>query len=803
MRLFKFTLKSDFKSCHKGPKNLRFTKKYLKFLVKLCDFVASWPKSGFLKHLFRKTIPWSGIAFLLLISPLCADEAESLSGNFPENGALFGKIVDAESGEGLGWTQLLIEELNRSLSAHGDGSFHFFNLPPGGYTLKAFRVGYRDGAFRVLVAPGDTSEVLIRLSPSPVASQEVRVEALRSEGLSEIAQPELDISGKKLRQNLGRTIAETIDYEPGISQRTLGPAPARPVLRGLGGDRLLIVEDGERTGDLSATSSDHAVVIEPLTSERIEVIRGPEAFLYGSNTLGGVINVERGYVPAGLAHRVTGTLSLQGETVNRGYSGGASLAAPLGSFALRIDGSYRDAEDISTPQGALPNTAINTLNGSAGLSFVSSRGYIGAAGSYYESEYGIPPDPLAGHPGGVRVEVDRRHVEEKAEFYPAAKWLRRMELRHSFTRYRHSEIEYSERLQREIAGTGFDVLTHHLSGAARLNQSGLLRHGVIGVWGEFRDHSTPAGRNLTPRSREYSGAAYVYQEAYFGKFALNGALRFDAKQVDPLENVGRNTEAGLVRQRQFAGFSGSVSGLYKLNGVFSLGATLLRTLRAPGIEELFSEGPHLAVYTYEIGNADLGLEQGWGTEVFVKVSHTRGKFHLAAFRNDIGNYIFPENTGERSGRIFSLYEYRFTGQNALMAGIEAALEWQLFNHWYAGGAFSYVRGELSERNEPLPRIPPPEGRLSLRYQTGPISAGGGIRAAAEQNRCGEFEQPTAGYVVFDLSGQYNFSTGGVLHTFSLAIDNLLDTEYRKHLNWVKHIMPEPGRNVKFLYKIFF
>lgn len=751
----------------------------------------------------KTAIPLWGIAILLFGKLLYGNSAESFSGNAPGNGALVGKIADAESGEGLGWTQLLLEELNRSLSAHADGSFHFFNLPPGTYTLKAFRVGYRDGTLRVRIFPNDTTEVLVPLSPSPILARGVVVEAQRGGTLSEIARPELEVSGKKLRQNLGRTIAETIDYEPGISQRTLGPAPARPVLRGLGGDRLLIVEDGERTGDLSATSSDHAVVIEPLTSERIEVIRGPEAFLYGSNTLGGVINVERGYVPASLVHRINGTLSLQGETVNRGYSGGASLAAPLGPFALRIDGSYRDAQDISTPQGALPNTAINTLNGSTGLSFVTSRGYIGAAGSYYESEYGIPPDPLAGHPGGVRVEVNRRHIEEKAEFYPAAKWLRRMELRHSFTRYRHSEIEYSERLQREIAGTGFDVLTHHFSGAVHLNQNGRWRNGVIGIWGEFRDHSTPTGRNLTPRSREYSGAAYAYQEAYFGKFALNGALRFDAKRVDPLENVGKITEAGRVRQRQFAGFSGSVSSLYKLNGVFSVGATLLHTLRAPGIEELFSEGPHLAVYTYEIGNADLGLEQGWGTEIFVKVNHERGKLHLAAFRNDIDNYIFPKNTGQRSGRIFSLFEYRFNGQNVLMTGVEAALEWQLSDKWSAEGALSYVRGELSERNEPLPRIPPLEGKLHLRYQAGQLSAGGGIRAAAAQKRCGEFEQPTAGYVIFDLSGQYNFSTGGVLHTLSLGVDNLLDTEYRKHLNWVKHLMPEPGRNVKLLYKVFF
>jgi iron complex outermembrane receptor protein len=714
-------------------------------------------------------------------------------------GNLVGVIEDAESGERIGWTTLLLEELNRSISAHEDGSFHFYNLLPGKYTLKTFRVGYQDASFSIQIIENDTTSIKIELNNDPLSTEGILIESDKFAAVSNLKEPAVEVSGKKLRQNLGTTIAKTIETEPGIAQRTMGPAPARPVLRGLSGDRLLILEDGERTGDLSATSSDHAVVIEPISAERIEVIRGPAALIYGSNTLGGVINVSRGYVPSTLPHRITGTMAMQGESVNHGFTGGMSITTPVGPLAARIEGSFRQADDIRSPKRTLTNTNIETRNAAAGLSYFPSWGFIGTSGSLYNSEYGIPPDPGGGHPNGINIELERQHIETKSEIHPGIPWLYRIDLSHSYKRYKHTEFESNGQL-----GVRFGLVTHDATILSHFNQKRTFIHGDIGFWGEVRDYAS-SGLNFTPASKEYSYAAFLYGEHDIGRFGFSASLRYDYKSVIPhTEKIVNRADFSLyIRQRDFNDFSAGFTGVYNLGRGFSFGTTIMRTFRGPGIEELFSEGPHLAAYAYEVGNSELGKEKGFGAEIFFDYDKNGGKLHLALFRNDIQGYIFPMNTGRRSLRRADLFLYQYVGEHALMHGIEATLDWYLVDPILFLGSLSYVKGDLVDRGEPIPRIPPLKGRAGLRIDMGSLSIEGALRFAARQDRPGEFETPTNGYIVFDFSAQYYFNLFGLLHTLNFAVENAMNTIYRQHLNRVKLIMPEPGRNVKLLYKVYF
>ncbi len=743
--------------------------------------------------IFNQTIHkiWPGLTLVLLgfFAASAAAEADQ-----PVCSFLSGTVVETGSGEPIGFTNILLPELNRSVTSNENGTFFLEGLAPGDVTLKTFRIGYKNVTLPLHLVECDTLQIVITLDRVPIHLGGVTVEASRTDQKSPV-QPDILFSDKKLHQNLGLTIAETIDYEPGISQRSMGPAPARPVLRGLGGDRLLLLEDQEQTGDLSATSTDHAVVIEPMTAERIEVVRGPEALVYGSNTLGGVVNVIRGYVPSRRLSKVSGTASLQGETVNGGYATGIELSAPLGPFMLRGDGSFRQASDMRTPLGTLVNTKIHTANGSLGASWVQNWGYAGGAFSSYASDYGIPPDPNGGHPSGVDISLSRKHYEAKAEVLPKWPGIRRLELRYNHSVYYHQELEKNGSL-----GMEYGVVSDYINASAFLKSSALLKNGIVGVRAGSRDFAS-GGLTFTPNTFESHLAAFYYQELHWQTFLLHGALRYDRNRIDPQEQR-YSTKVGFIRKRSLNDVSASLSPHWLLNSHFTLGASVMRTFRAPTTEELFSEGPHLAAYSYQVGNANLKKENGLGLELFLEYKFQEAFIHLALFQNDIRNYTFPQNTGERSWRRADLFVYQFVGEHALMRGAELSYHMPIVPHVHSAGSLSYVWGELVDVARPIPYMPPLEGKLNVVYEINQLNIGATVRAADKQTRVGEFEQKTDGYVVFDVTAQYTLSTHRHLHSFSLSIENLTDTIYRKHLNRVREIMPEPGRNIRLLYKIF-
>lgn len=707
-------------------------------------------------------------------------------------GSVAGTVVDAESGDPVGFAQVLLEEANRSATADENGYFEIRFVQPDAYTFKAFRIGYEPLIRSVRVEPGDTLRLTLRMSVTPIEQGEVIVEGIRTP-VEQLADAAMQVEGRKLRQNLGTTIAETLDDEPGISMRSMGPAPARPVLRGLGGERLLVLEDGGRTGDLSATSTDHAVVVDPLTAERIEVIRGPAALVYGPNTLGGVVNVVRGYIPSTLPRTVNAGASLQGQSVNDGFSGGFALEAPAGPFALHADGSVRDAGDIATPVGPLANTALTTVNGSVGASLVGEWGHAGLSGSYYESSYGIPGGFVGAHPHGVNIEMQRERVEARAEIFDPAPWVPRVELDGSFSRYAHQEFEADD-----VLGIEFGLLSYHGSALFHTHQNGHVRKGAVGVWTEYRDYAS-GGFSFTPNSTEWTVAGFGYQDVHFEGVTLQGGLRYDYRTVRP-RATGDASDAGVRRTRTFGGISASLRGLLHPSERLSVGATLMRSLRMPGIEELFSEGPHLAAYSFEIGNADLGVERGWGTEIFGEFQSPRVSGSLAFYHNFIYDFIYPKNTGEMNVRTL-LPIYQQTGSEARMLGSEGSVTVRPLGIVSLTGSASYVRGTLTESSEPLPWMPPLTGKFDASYTWNRLTIGGTVTAATDQDRVGEFEEPTDGYVVYGAYLQYYITTGRFLHTLDIGIENLTDTEYRDHLSRLKSVMPEQGRNVKLLYKL--
>lgn len=729
---------------------------------------------------------WTLFAVFMLVNPAAGQHERG-------HGVVTGTIRDADTGEPVGWAQILLVEAGRSTEADETGSFVLRNLPEGLYTMNVYRIGYNPFETRIEIRPGETIEIGIELTISPLESGEIIVE--ESSDVGSLTEPVLAVDGQYLRQNLGTTIAETIDGEPGVAMRSMGPAPARPVLRGLGGDRLLVLEDGGRTGDLSATSSDHAVVIEPLTAQRIEVIRGPAALVYGSNTLGGVVNVVRQYVPEYRPERSHFDFSFQGESVNRGYTAGLSATTPAGPFAITVDGSIRKAQDLKTPVGKLQNTPIETYNVSAGASVFGDHARGGLAAAYYQSEYGIPGGFVGAHPSGVTVRLNRVYIGAKGDYLLHDMPFRRIEARGDFSRYFHQEFE-----ARGTLGVEFGILTQHLTLTAHTRPMGPLTKGAVGLWGEYRNFRA-GGLYFSPATQEGTIAGFAFQEARLGRAGIQAGARYDVRSVIP-ERSRESDRIGLIRRRAFGGISVSLAGHYHVRTNTTVGLALMRSLRMPGLEELFSEGPHLAAYSFEIGNPELDEEKGTGVEWSVKYAGRRGRGSIALFRNFVRGYIFPRNTGEVNFRT-ELPIYQYSGLDALMWGGEASAEWKLIEGLAAKGSVSFVRGTLVDLGQPLPWIPPLFGKAGLHLQKRPFGFAVSVRAAAKQDRLGEFETPTDGYTLLDVAAQYRFSAGNMLATVDLAVENVTDTEYRDHLSRVKVVMPEPGRNIKLLYKLYF
>lgn len=740
-----------------------------------------------------KLINFRVVIFSLLILATIT-RAETPPGDKRQCGTLLGYVRDSETAEPVSGVQVLLTEITRSGMSHEDGHFYIPELPLGKYTLRTFRIGYQNIVVSVNINHCDTNRVVLKITNSPLEIAAIQVTE-NAESMNLATTPDILLENKKLRQQLGRTIAETIANEPGLDQRSMGPAPARPVLRGMSGDRLLLLEDGERTGDLSATAADHAVVIEPMTADRIEVIRGPAALIYGSNTLGGVVNVARGYIPTTWLNHIHGTATYQGETVNSGHSGGFAVTGPLGPLSLRLDGSVRHAGDIRTPIGQLKNTDILTGNASAGLGLTRAWGNLGVAGSYYKSDYGIPGGFVGAHPNGVDIKLNRRHFEAQARFNFPDRLIHQLKLHGTFSRYYHKELESSG-----ILGIEFGVLSYHFSGIAHLRDFGWLKNGILGVWSEIRDYAS-GGFTFTPPTKEYTGAAFIYEEVHLGKWIFQTALRFDQRLVKPTHELF-SKKIGWIRERTFADFSGAFSGMYPINHALTFGGRGMRSFRAPGIEELFSEGPHLAAYAFEVGNPELNAETGFGLEVFTRVTGSRGQAELTFFRNQISGYIFPQNTGLLNYRTL-LPTYQFIGLDAVLLGSEFTAEYEILKHLALTGMVSYVRGELTDRQTPLPWMPPLSSKLQLKFTRENWGFGASLRSAAPQARLGEFEERTAGFTVLDLNAQYLLSRGHLLHAFDAILENISNTEYRRHLSRVKSIVPEPGRNFKLLYRIYF
>jgi iron complex outermembrane receptor protein len=695
------------------------------------------------------------------------------------------KVSDAD-GKGVSGASVTLLPSNRQATSGEDGSVRFDNVPPGAYDVAARHSGFAPVRIDVTVTEGAPVSVSIQLLPQVHLSETVTVSP-NVRDTFESYQPATVLGGEDLQQRLGNTLGATLASEPGVNVRSFGSGNARPVVRGLDNDRVLILENGARTGDLSSQSADHGVTLDPATATQIEVVRGPATLLYGPSAIGGVVNLVSDEILTHPLRGVHGAFTLQGATADENAGVAGNLSGGNGTFAYRLNGSAQRTDEYDTPEGKIPNSQSNSKSGGGSFAFTGSDGYLGAAYQYVDTRYGVPfveEGETTLHPRRQRLDLrgERRNLDG---FVSGVKFLG------AFRDYKHDEIEGSG----EIATSFKNRVTE---GNLYLNHKafGPLT-GTFGGRAEHRDYSTAGEEALAPPTIQNSYAAFLYEELRYRHVAFQFGGRVDHTAFDP---DGAAVERPEVPKRDFTNFSASAGVLGYLRDDLTLALNLARAARNPSLEELYNLGPHPGNFAFEVGDPTLDTEVAYGADLSLRYRSQRFAAEATAFVNRIDKFIFPFQTGETEEDLpvvnFTSADSRFTG---FEAHVDAGLTRSL---WLVLGGDA-VRGELRDGGGALPRIPPYRLWAGLRIEHKGLHLEGEVKNVGEQTRVYGAETPTAGYTVLNFHGSYQVTTGHAVHTVTVRADNVADELYRNHLSYIKDLAPEMGRSFRLVYGVRF
>jgi iron complex outermembrane receptor protein len=659
----------------------------------------------------------------------------------------------------------------------------------------------------------------------------------------------------ELQRNLDGQVGEVLAKLPGVTASGFSPGASRPILRGFGGERVRVLTDGVGAIDASSTSDDHAVTVDPLIATRIEVLRGPAVLLYGSQAIGGAVNVITKRIPPAVPDEpihIDALVALVAvDTASNRREGGLSFDLPLGSnVAFHVDGSYRETGDLDIPgfvasdalrgqllaiadeeeeeghldeaeefregantRGTLPNSFTETYTLGTGIAVFSGESNFGVSFDYYDTNYGIPGLPGVGHVHGEEEhDHDEDHDDDDHDDHEGEEEHGDEAVSIGMKRYRadlRGQIDlgdgffdnvqtrwgYSNYTHTEFEGdeigTVFDV--EGIEGRIELVQS--RRGGWQGaIGGQFShvDFEAVGEEAFVPGNTTDSYALFTLQEVDFEPFHAEFGARFERTDIDATEALGI--------ARDFNTFSASAGLSYALveNALDDLraGINVSRAVRAPSAQELFANGPHIATQQFEIGDADLESEEAWGIEGYVRGTLGAAELSASIYRTSFDGFIFLSETGEEED---GLELFAFQQQNAKQFGLEGEISMPLVET----GDFSlladlradYVRATLAD-GSPVPRIPPVSLLGALEAQFGHIDARAEVQRFSKQDRVSEHETPTDGFTFVNLSLAWHPLEGNDNLTIIAQADNVFDVEGRRHSSFTKEFVPLSGRNFK-------
>ncbi len=774
-----------------------------------------------------------------------------------ETAALEGQVLLVQTGGPVAGATVNLLETGASTIADEQGRFQFKGLRPGRYHLHAHIESALQGVSEAIeVTPEGADGVKLLLSLATQQTQITVSAAGRPESAFEALQPTHSLTALELAraENIAAGLGEVLGNQPGtgIAQRGFGPGSSRPVIRGFDGDRVLIMADGLRTGSISSTSGDHAETFNPLSFDRLEVVKGPATLLYGSNAMGGVVNAvssHAGFVshPDGLQGYLQGSAGAG----NALAGGAAGFDFAAGGWRMWGGANGLRSGEYATPEGYVENSRARSTNGYGGFGWFGERAFVSVGVRANDASYGVPfasefhshhhheEEGEERHGGEEGEEHADEHEDEHGELHIdlemrqmayQVNWglrnlgpaFERFVMKVGYATYQHEEIEF-EGDERRI-GTRFDNEQIVYRGVFEQNRRGPLT-GRFGFWGMEREHSAEGEEALAPPVDQQSFALFALEEVDFERVRLQFGGRLETSRYDPAfaerghghddhhdddhrEEEGEEHHAGEEDEdahagefpdairRRFTGVS-AAAGIHAdlwRGGAFV--ANYSHSYRAPALEELYNVGPHVGTLIYEVGDPGLRAERGNGVDLSLRQQAGRVDGEVNLFYYDFRNFVFPFATGEEED---GLPVVHFVQRDSRFNGAEARIGIGLRQDLRLNLGMDFVDAKATLTGTPLPRIPPLRGRVGIEYQHRGFSIRPELLLADRQSQTFDLETPTAGYAVVGLRAAYTIPTGGAIHQLSANVFNIGDQLYRNHSSFIKDLAPEIGRGVRFSY----
>ena len=734
-------------------------------------------RSNFLKTTSR-------LALLFALSSL-----GSLAAFGQSTATLRGTVSLSDSGKPIHNVLVTILQLKRTVDTDDNGKYEIQGVPPGRYDVVAHLDRVPDSVQSVDLTAGGEATLDFRIELTGVSEQVTVTATGTDQAVSSSIQSVEVIGSVDLAKKSPVSLGEALDGELGVAKRSFGPGTARPVIRGFDGDRVLVLQDGNRIGGLGFESGDHAEPVDVLAIEKVEIVKGPATLLYGSSAIGGVVNTISGHDSAheGLNGFVTGIGSTNGP------QGGGSAGVEFGTkkWLLWGNGGGQGSGDYYTPIGHVQNSFSREVSGAAGIGYYPTKGFFSFKYNFDKRRYGIPFDPAEENPEVVFLNPKRNSFEFKGGFREAKSFIEAGTFTAQYNDYTHGEINS---FTNEV-NTAFKNKTFLYQGVFDQQKQGKLS-GRFGFWGLHRDFSATGEEALAPPTQGNAVAVFGLETLDFERLSVQFGGRLENNRYNPEETEQR----GILPNRSFTGFSGAVGIRVPTWDGGAFVANYSHSYRAPALEELYNNGPHPGNLAFEIGNPNLNRELGNGFDFGVRHSSKRARFEANGFYYHIKDFIFLAPTGEVED---GLTVAQYVQGTTRYAGAEARFDAALHPAVWLNLGLDLVNAKLTQSDTPLPRIPPLRGRVGLELRFKGLLVNPEVVMANHQDQVFSTETPTAGYAVFNLSGSYLIAQQHAAHIISFNFFNVGDVLYRNHLSFIKEFAPEMGRGLRVTYTLRF